>query len=272
MKLINPKVEIIPQERELLGVYKQIEKAGRTCYKSEDRITEDSAEKFVKKMTDLGHTAMLEHGTVYLCIPVEDWDRDAHEWEYMFPEGLPWVSKNCDGRFHLITTNFRHIVEGGIGIETMSKYLCQPVKGHEKRVSVRFTCDRGVSHELVRHRVFSFAQESTRYCNYSKDKFGNELTFILPTWYNNANPLTQSAFRGVIDDCEKSYLWLLSQGYTPQQARQVLPNALKTEVVMTGFASDWKHFFELRCAPNAHPDMQLLANQLKEMFLNNNLL
>ena len=110
------------------------------------------------------------------------------------------------------------------------------------------------------------------YCNYSKDKFDNELTFIIPTWYESANPLTQSAFRGVLDDCEESYLWLLNQGYTPQQARQVLPNALKTEVVMTGFVSDWKYFFELRCAKNAHPDMQLLANQLKEMFVEQHLL
>ena len=121
-------------------------------------------------------------------------------------------------------------------------------------------------------RVFSFAQESTRYCNYSKDKFGNELTFIIPTWYESANPLTQSAFRGVLSDCEESYLWLLDQKYTPQQARQVLPNALKTEVVMTGFVSDWKHFFRLRTSFLAgtgkpHPDMSCLADTLYTEFV-----
>ena len=148
MRLIESKVELLPQPAGLEGVYKQIEAAGRTCYKSEDKITPDSAKEFVDRMIMNGHTAMLEHGTVYLCIPVEDWDRDAHEWEYMFPEGLPWVSKNCDGRFHLITTNLRHVINKGVPL----KYICEPMSGHEKRISVRFTCDRGVSHELVRHK------------------------------------------------------------------------------------------------------------------------
>ena len=152
MRLIESKVELLPQPAGLEGVYKQIEIAGRTCYKSEDKITPDSAKEFVDRMIKNGHTAMLEHGTVYMSVPVEDWNRDAHEWEFMFPEGLPWVSINCDGRFYLITTNFRHIIEGGVGVETMTKYLCEPVFGHDKRISARFTCDRGVSHELVRHK------------------------------------------------------------------------------------------------------------------------
>lgn len=142
-------------------------------------------------------------------------------------------------------------------------------------------------------RVFSFAQESTRFCNYSKDKFGNELTFIIPSWLT-LNPGQYSIERdnkghriiegdgyyydmsdGIQDEpaflyslltAETSYFSMIHLGWTAQQARQVLPNALKTEVVMTGFMSDWDHFFELRCAKNAHPDMQLLANQLKEKF------
>ena len=292
MRLIESKVELLPQPAGLEGVYKQIEIAGRTCYKSEDKITPDSAKEFVDRMITNGHTAMLEHGTVYMCVPIEDWDKDAHEWEFMFPEGLPWVSRNCDGRFHLITTNLRHIVEGGVGVETMTKYLCEPVNGHEKRISVRFTCDRGVSHELVRHRVFSFAQESTRFCNYSKDKFNNELTFIIPSWLN-LNPGEYSlerdakgnrsiegdgyyydlsdgieeepAFLYSLLQAEKGYFTMLDLGWKAQQARQVLPNALKTEVVMTGFVEDWKHFFSLRCAPNAHPDMRVLALQAKEL-------
>ena len=290
MRLIESKVELLPQPAGLEGVYKQIEIAGRTCYKSEDKITADSAKEFVDRMIKNGHTAMLEHGTVYMCVPVEDWDRDAHEWEFMFPEGLSWVSRNCDGRFHLITTNFRHIIDK-VGIETMSKYLCEPVNGHEKRISARFTCDRGVSHELVRHRVFSFAQESTRFCNYSKDKFGNELTFIIPSWlelnpgeyilerdsqgrraiegdgyyYNLSDGIEEEpAFLYSLLQAEKSYFTMLELGWKAQQARQVLPNALKTEVVMTGFESDWQHFFDLRCAPNAHPDMQVLAKQLQD--------
>lgn len=264
MKLISPKVEIIPQGEGLLGIYKQIEIAGRTCYKSEDKITDTSCEEFVQRMIDNGHTAMLEHGTVYMCVPVADWEEDAHEWEHMFPEGLPWVSRDCDTYFHLITTNYRHIIEGNVGVETMLKYLCEPVNGHEKRVSVRFTCDRGVSHELVRHRVFSFAQESTRYCNYSKGKFGGEITCIKPTWYDASSEAAQEYFKGSLWYAEDAYLAFLENKYTPQQARQLLPTALKTEVVMTGFMGDWKKFLELRTAPNAHPDMQYLAKELKD--------
>lgn len=269
MKLINPKVEIIPQEEGIDGIYKQIEIAGRTCYKSEDKITPTSAKEFVDRMITNGHTAMLEHGTVYLCIPVEDWEEDAHEWEFMFPEGCPWVKVNSDSRYVYITTNFRHIIEGEVGIELMKTYWSAPTEYHEKRVTVRFTCDRGVSHELVRHRVFSFAQESTRYCNYSKDKFGNELTFITPDKENWKGLYAYYQMLNCLDEIEGIYMGALKEGVAPQTARAILPNCLKTEVVMTGFLDDWQHFFELRCAPSAHPDMQVLANQLNEQFIQN---
>lgn len=142
----------------------------------------------------------------------------------------------------------------------------------------------------MRHRVFSFAQESTRYCNYSKDKFNNQLTFIIPShlelnegeYYKEGSDIIGDGFiydmtKGGEDTdtalflysllvAEKNYLALLDMGWKPQQARQILPNALKTEVVMTGFIEDWKHFFNLRCAPNAHPDMQVLAKKLKDLF------
>jgi len=293
MKLIEPRVELIPQGEGLLGVYKQIEAAGRTCYKSEDKITTDSSKEFVQRMINSGHTAMLEHGSVYLKVDIESWNRDRHEWEYMFPEACRWISINCDGKYVYITTNFRHIIEGDVGEKLMSAYICNPTEHHEKRMTVRFTCDRGVSHELVRHRVFSFAQESTRYCNYSKDKFGNQLTFIIPQNLNlnegeYSRELTDTGFEIVgdgfffdskdgFDDeslfiyhlltCEHRYLALLDMGWKPQEARQVLPNALKTEVVMTGFMSDWEHFFKLRCAPNAHPDMQFLAKSLRDSLV-----
>ena len=115
-------------------------------------------------------------------------------------------------------------------------------------------------------RVFSFAHESTRYCNYSKGKFGGELTFITPSWWNNASDSVKSLFLDSLSTAEDCYMEMLDNGCTPQEARQVLPNALKTEVVMTGFISDWKHFFSLRCAENAHPDMRVLAIKLKEDF------
>ena len=125
-------------------------------------------------------------------------------------------------------------------------------------------------------RVFSFAQESTRYCNYSKDKFGNELTFILPSWYSDKEPTSNGIFiannnaeivlQTSLNESEHNYLGLLDSGWTPQQARQVLPNALKTEINMCGFTSDWKKFFELRDSSNAHPDMQALVAPLHKEF------
>lgn len=271
MKLIEPYVEIIPQGEGLLGVYKQIEVAGRTCYKSEDKITNDSCKEFVQRMINNGHTAMLEHGTIYLKIPAELWREDSHEWEYMFPE-LPWVDYDCGGAYYYVTTNMRHLIERGVGMEIVEEFWSEPTIYHTKRVTVRFTCDRGIMAELTRHRAFSFAVESTRYCNYSKSKFNSELTCIMPdkeAWKGN------QAYYDMInclDEVERVYMKSIGEGVTPQIARGILPNLLKTEVVMTGFIDDWKHFFELRCAPNAHPDMQVLANQLKEQFEQNKLI
>ena len=163
------------------------------------------------------------------------------------------------------------------------QYLCEPTEFHEKRVTVKFICDRGVSHEFVRHRVFSFAQESTRYCNYSKDKFQG-VTYILPKWCTNVNiedyeknPKLMYNANGILTDSEINflcglydneirYLKLLESGWVSQQARAVLPNALKTELVMTGFISDWNHFFSLRDANAAHPQARELAAPLHEEF------
>jgi thymidylate synthase (FAD) len=165
-----------------------------------------------------------------------------------------------------ITTNMRVVLEHKW--EEDLRYICEPTESHYKRITALFICDRGVSHELVRHRVMSFSQESTRYCNYSKDKFGNELTFIKPEWVNkieecpieDATPLE---FTLRLEEIEKTYFNLLKYGCKPQEARAVLPNALKTEIVVTGFEDDWKHFFDLRCSESAHPDIRKLANKLK---------
>ena len=278
MRLIKSSVEIIPQQDNLLnGIYKQIELAGRTCYKSEDKITENSAKEFVDRMIKSGHNAMLEHGTVYLKIPVNI-DIAAN----FIDDISTWTKAKlvkCDsGNWWAITTNYRRIVE--LNYQQYLEYLCEPTEYHEKRITAKFICDRGISHELVRHRVFSFAQESTRYCNYSKDKFGNQLAFVIPSQFDleeqnitektlNASgtgSLDSICFIKTLLDSEKAYFLLLQESWNPQEARAILPNALKTEVIMTGFESDWKHFFELRCAPQAHPDMQVLANKLKELI------
>lgn len=313
MKLIESKAELILQQEGLEGVYKQIEFCGRTCYKSEDKIKSGSAKGFVERMINSKHTAMLEQGTVYLKIPYNWLHRLTHPGlcrKYFknpytrvqimgeLVNELPILGDHLSSRitpYLAITTNYRVMVENG-WLDDL-KYLCEPTEYHEKRYTFKFTTDRGVSHELVRHRVFSFAQESTRYCNYSKDKFGNELTFIIPDW---CPEIREDSNKGW-DPCsmydkfylqhlqmtEDTYFNLLKQWdekvpdkryksgfrnnpWTPQQARQILPNALKTEVCMTGFASDWRFFFDLRYygeTGRPHPDMESLAAKAKTAMI-----
>lgn len=265
MKLINSSYEILEQGAGLQGIYEQIERVGKTCYKSEVKGGE-SAKNFVEKMIANQHYAMLEHGTVYLLLPEGSWNNDIHN-HYIFD---PYSRDTSDdfGRVY-ITTNLRVLVERGF-LDDL-KYVCEPTEHHIKRVTVRFITDRGVSHELVRHRVFSFAQESTRYCNYSKDKFGKELIFIKPSWYDEAAENTKAVFDTLLDGSENAYLNLLEHQCSPQQARQVLPNALKTEICMTGFvdSTGWIHFFDLRALDKtgpAHPDMKALACPLYAEF------
>lgn len=193
MKIIEPEVELInaPDYATLLST---VEQAGRTCYKSESKITEDSAEKFVRNILKRGHEAVIEHGSV----------------------------------------------------------------------TVRFTCDRGVSHEIVRHRLASYCQESTRYCNYSKDGFGGEITVIKPCFLEDGTG-SYVVWRDACEMAEAYYFRLLNgntKRLTPQEARSVLPNSLKTEVVMTANMREWRHFLRLRTAPAAHPDMREVAKML----------
>lgn len=276
MKLIESSVQIIEEK----DPYKMIELAGRTCYKSEDKITENSAKEF-----------MLEHGTIYLKI---DKTEDGH----LPPARLYWSDGNHKkytkvrkhGNSIYVTTNLRVIVENN-RLDDL-QYQVEPTEHHEKRITAKFICDRGVSHEFVRHRVFSFAQESTRYCDYSKDKFGNDITYIIPSWldlpegkysnwdndwcdvselkllYPEVDNLSDPAncFLQSIKNAEYYYFMLINRGWKPQQARQVLPNATKTELVMTGFESDWEHFFELHCSGAAHPDAKKLADELKSLM------
>ena len=297
MKLIKPYFEIWEQPAGLEGVYKQIEKVGRVCYKSEDKITEDSAKPFVDRMIKSGHGAMLEHGTVYLEFHVKD-PSEVGEEEYHSQQSElnKLISRYANNKYSIIkvnhyydtvfiTTNYRVLIENN-WLKDL-KYICEPTVFHEKRVTVHFVCDRGVSHEFVRHRVMSFAQESTRYCNYSKDKFGNGLTFIQPSWitldkeiapinelcllsgqYDRENPNLR--YLASLVDANYAYLLLLNKGWTPQQARAVLPNSLKTELVVTGFTSDWNHFFDLRARGTTgapHPQAKELAEPLMREFV-----
>jgi thymidylate synthase (FAD) len=297
MKLVKPSFEILEQKpkeivvpadmeigprmvkQELLNsIYRQIEIAGRTCYKSEDKITDTSAKEFVERMIKSGHGVMLEHGTVYLQLLgvfLDPDDVDIAYGNYIVhhyinnPYSKVKIIHDEDWKANVyITTNYRVMIENNWLDDLF--YLCNSTEYHERRYTVKFICDRGVSHEFVRHRVFSFAQESTRYCNYSKDKFGNELTFIQPCW--SLAPMSPEDYNGsrfleFLHESEDLYLSLIKEGWKPQEARAILPNALKTELVMTGFTSDWKHFFELRDASSAHPQARELAQPLHEEFI-----
>ncbi len=194
MKIINAGFEVLTPVDGAV-ILKSIEQAGRVCYKSEEKITEGSAEKFVANINKRGHEAVLEH----------------------------------------------------------------------QSITVKFIVDRGVSHEIVRHRIAAYCQESTRYCNYSGDKFGNEITVIRPCfWDESSNQMKD--WRSAMRMAEDYYFALLKQGATPQEARSVLPNSLKTEVVMTVNLREWRHFFKLRTAPTAHPQMREVAIPLLREF------
>ena len=279
MKVIRPSVEIIPQDTSnFIGIYKIAELVGRVAYKSEDKISEDSYKKFIEMIIQRGHLAVLEHATVYLTII----DNSIYEEKaisfykqntYSQVVGYPVKGKNksyTDAAY--ITTNLRVLQENN-RLEDL-KFWEQTIR-HKTRVTVKFICDRGVSHEFVRHRVFSFMQESTRYCNYSRDKFNKEVTFIAPPWVSDIElailntgdtfehlPTPVKLWGNHLKACEEAYMGLLKE-WVPQQSRAVLPNSLKTELVMTGFKSQWVEFLKLRCAQDAHPQARELAEQLK---------
>lgn len=272
MKLIKPSYEILtPTDWREWGIKKFIELIGRTCYKSEDKITDDSYKVFVQKMIDSRHYAMLEHGTIYITASdyiyytklIGDYDKNKYS----------VVKEHFDeygNVIHCITTNLRVLIENG-WINDLC-YLSEPTEHHAKRITVKFVCNRQVSHEFVRHRVFSFAQESTRYCNYTKGKFGGELTFIEPCWlYNDNKSIAYSDFISTIKLIEYSYFNLIKEsGWKPQQVATILPNALKTELVMTGFVKDWQHFFNLRALGKTgapHPQAKELALPLYNDFV-----
>ena len=347
MKIISSSVKILDNDWSIKGIFRAIERAGRTCYKSvgtryfrllegpenslesnlikqaqsdprvvckkgadfdpayylsipnkfisdylnieqfNEETFEDSpyyenltSEDFVDMLMKSGHGAMLEHGTVYLRIP--DIYSDG---QYIYPAKGRYVNNkysrvntklegpaNFQHIVTFVTTNFRVLVENN-WLDDL-KYVCEPIEYHAKRITARFICDRGVSHEIVRHRVMSFAQESTRYCNYSKSKFSQELTFIEPAWeFPSSNIVnTKERFEAMLEEAEANYMELITLGFKPQEARAILPNALKTEIVVTGFIDDWKHFFELRCDNAAHPDIRKLALNLQKQFTERNLI
>ena len=190
------------------------------------------------------------------------------------------ADKKCD-LYHLyVSTNYRVLFENK-RLDDL-KYLCDPTIYHQRRVTVKFTCNIGVSREYNRHRKDSINEESTRYCNYSKEKFGANITYIIPYWINkdlikddtfngdvfqdteNKELIKLGRFKASLKQCEYDYLELIKNGCSAQEAREVLPLCTKTEIVMTGYEKDWIKFFELRTSVAAHPDMRNLVTSLKE--------
>jgi thymidylate synthase, flavin-dependent len=187
-------MRIIPASVEILDVasgnmiIKNLERYGRVCYKSESKITSDSAEKFIRKIINSGHESVIEH----------------------------------------------------------------------EKITVKFICDRGVTHEIVRHRIASYSQESTRYCNYANDEFGNELTFIKPCFWRE-DDVAYNIWLDQMQIIENAYIRLISLNVQPERARSILPNSLKTEIVVTMNLREWRHFFKLRTSKRAHPQMREIS-------------
>ena len=260
MKLINQSYEICKTHGYTLqDIYKDIERAARVSYKSEDKITEDSAEKMVERLINMKHYSPLEFGTVYLKFPntsLDEVDVETYETNHF---SAVTITKDST---RYVTTNYRVIVENHW--EDDLKYMCEPTKHHQKRITVNFITNRAVSHELVRHRSMSFMQESQRYVAYDKDKFGNEITFIRPVLMYTDEQYIQ--IQQALSYAETAYMNLRKSGLKPQQARCVLPNATKTEIYMCGFEDDWDHFFDLRDKPYVDQQMYDLVCPLHQEY------
>ena len=289
MILVNQNAEYLHQESGVEGIYKQIETCARTCYKSLDKQdgTFEGSKKFVDRMIASHHTAMLESCSVYLkCkrnfyyynnIDLEEEDNPLTK--YLTNE---YTKCNLDDQYLYVTTNLRVLVDNGWMDDL--KYVVDQEPLHEKRYTFRIVTDRAVANEIVRHRKFSFAQESTRFCAYDKEKFGGDIAYILPEWFEDANVQQQEAFMQIMKDTEDFYFALrgawderkpdkrFKTGFKdnplkPEQARCVLPLDLKTELCITGYASDWRFFLDLRLfgkTGKPHPQIKKLCELIEE--------
>ena len=293
MVLLNQKAEYAKQDPGVDGVYKLIEKIARTCYKSEAKCdgTVEGAKAFVERMIKSHHTAMLESCAVYLkCDRKFENLGDGYRRDLMcdldFYATDKYSKYKCDEHFVYVTTNLRVIVENCRLNDLI--FWCEPTDIHEKRYSFRLTTDRAIANEIVRHRTFSFAQESTRYVDYSNEKYGADIAYIMPEWFPDATVQQQETFMHLMKDTEDVYFALRGKwderkpdkrfktGFkenplTPQQVRSVLPLCLKTELCVTGYESDWRFFLDLRLfgkTGKPHPQIvelsQMIVDEMKK--------
>lgn len=305
MRINNPSFEIWQQEPGLSGVYRQVERVGRVCYKSEDHTTADSAQPFVERMIKSEHFAMLEHGTVYLLLDVAGAGMDVAQSGEFYATNKFSKCVEDSGKLY-VTTNLRVLAENN-RLDDLKAYWSEPLPLHPVRITVHFSTQIAITREFNRHRANSMAEQSTRYCNYSRAKFGNEITVNIPTWVRqemtgsewacqldngeltvNGQQLMELARKvadgsaSVLDNwvfanvaAEKSYMNLIAAGRKPQEARVALPLDTATELVHTAFVSDWKHFFDLRALGTTgqpHPDAKAIALPLLEEFKSRGLL
>lgn len=303
MKLIESDVMVYP---EVFDPVVRIEKVGRLCYKSDSKYTKETAIKFFRQLVDSKHFAMLEHATFVFKVTQPQYLNCVGK---PYINATSTVTPSGKTRY-LVSGNLRAIKENDLkplmfeliqyynypelnyyfginsippanhhGVELLSPKgsmchlnLTEVEKANHTYTTFKFICDRGVSHEMVRHRPASFAQESTRYCNYSKDKFGKEITCVKPAFYDSWSKEAKSIYENSLKLSEQNYFMLLDKGMTPQQARGVLPTDLKTEIIMTANDKEWKHFFDLRfkgTTGSPHPNMQKVASKAYSLYLEN---
>ena len=285
MKLIRQDFNIVNQKGfSIKDIKKHIEYCARISYKSQDRITDDSYEKFVNMLESRGHDRPLEFGTVHLKMPWKTFNNFAG---FCVSKGFwdsCWIKYNIDreseDKMVYITTNYRYYKKlgtlkplyGYIDIEEF--FTEEDNKFYPKRYTVHFITSRGIMDEFRTHVGLSHLAESSRYCSYDKNRFGNELTFIIPNWVNTNCPNKEQEGPSVASiewstamlDAEASYMNLIKMGCTAQEAREVLPLAVKSELISCGFEDAWSNFFYRRCAKDAHPMAREIATKVRDKF------
>lgn len=285
MKLINQSFEILEQKDfTLKGIKQFIERCGRVCYKSEDRITDDSYEKFVNMLEKRDHARPLEFGTVHLQMYISDFHKLRDTLCINNIWNNQWIKYHYVGNLTYVTTNYRYylaIIKVFPSAE--NDFDPQDNELYPKRYAVHFITSRGIMDEFRTHVGLSHLAESTRYCNYSKDKFNNQITFIKPSWitldkeitsinelclrsgqYDIGNPNLR--YLASLVEANYTYILLLNKGWTPQQAREILPLSIKSELISCGFEDAWSNFFYRRCAKDAHPMAREIATKVRDKF------
>lgn len=280
MKLVKQSFEILEQtDFSLKGIKQFIERCGRVCYKSEDKITDTSYEKFVDMLERKDHARPLEFGTVHLLIPESDFKEAYASLAEIGLDNCDWLQYCYYQGSYYVTTNYRYYLDIIKSAPSIQKYFSETYsKYYPKRYTVHFIISRAIMDEFRTHVTLSHLAESTRYCNYSKNKFNNVVTFVIPNWCKSLvegsiqeySPFEintdEVIFMNSIQNAQNSYLSLLKEGWTPQQAREVLPLSVKSELISCGFGSAWCNFFYRRCAKDAHPMAREIAIPLQDKF------